>query len=119
MKCIYVDEHDFKLIINKSGAELTGSDVGNTHAINFYTRNGKGVGTSRWVLTGEGCGKSRVWSYEVAKYLYDAYATTPEALKLKYLSEYESLNKQKVEIEERISILDGELSRITLLENGK
>lgn len=56
---------------------------------------------------------------EVAKYLYDAYATTPEVLKLKYLSEYESLRKQKLEIEERMSILDGELSRLALLENDK
>lgn len=40
-------------------------------------------------------------------------------LKQNYLSEYSDLRKQKLEIEERMSILDGEISKIILLEDGK
>lgn len=40
-------------------------------------------------------------------------------LKQNYLSEYSDLRKQKLEIEERMNILDGEISKIILLENGK
>lgn len=40
-------------------------------------------------------------------------------LKQYYLSEYSDLHKQKLEIEERMSILDGEISKIILLEDRK
>lgn len=40
-------------------------------------------------------------------------------LKQNYLSEYSDLRKQKLEIEERMSILDGEISKIILLEDRK
>lgn len=40
-------------------------------------------------------------------------------LKQKYLSEYSDLRKQKIEIEERMSVLYGELSKLALLEDGK
>lgn len=38
-------------------------------------------------------------------------------LKQNYLSEYSDLRKQKLEIEGRMSILDGEISRLALLED--
>lgn len=40
-------------------------------------------------------------------------------LKQNYLSEYSYLRKQKLEIEERMSLLDGKINRLALLEYVK
>lgn len=46
-----------------------GHDVGRTHGIACYQRNGKSIGSSRWILKGN----VRAFTYEVANYLFQAY----------------------------------------------
>lgn len=110
MKMKECTRQEFEKVISslEEDSYTIGNDVGRTHGITCYQRNGKVIGSSRWIKDDN----VRVFTYEVAEYLYNAYITPNEALKLKYLSEYECLRKQKLEIEERIRILDGELSRL-------
>jgi hypothetical protein len=69
MNTTNVSELTFYTIIGRSGAELTGVDVGRTHGINCYTRNGKYCGVHSW--SGSGAAKENY--YEIATYLYEAY----------------------------------------------
>jgi uncharacterized membrane-anchored protein len=69
MKMKQLDELSFYTIVGKCGAELTGVDVGRTHGINCYTRNGKHVGVHSWT----GSGATRENYYEIATYLWEAY----------------------------------------------
>ena len=69
MKMQQTDELTFKSVIDKSGAELTGIDVGRTHGINQYTRNGRYVGVHSWT----GSGATRENYFEIASYLWEAY----------------------------------------------
>lgn len=69
MNTTQTDEILFYTIIGKSGAELTGVDVGRTHGIHSYTRNGKYVGVHSWC----GSGVMRENRFEIASYLYEAY----------------------------------------------
>lgn len=71
MKTVFVNPDMFKEIMEKIGAEQTGSDVGRTHGKFQYTRH---YGT-RWVgsssyLVQDG---AQSWLYSVAAYLYEAY----------------------------------------------
>lgn len=66
-----VDWNTFNTLINKIGAVQTGEDVGRTHGIFVWSRNGKWVATSYWNIE-EGI---RTFSYEIADYLYQAYFT--------------------------------------------
>jgi len=59
----------FYTIIGRCGAQLTGVDVGRTHGIHSYTRNGKYCGVHSW----SGSGAARENYYEIATYLYEAY----------------------------------------------
>lgn len=72
MNTTNTDELTFYIIIGRSGAELTGVDVGRTHGIHQYTRNGKYVGVHSWC----GSGVLRENRFEIASYLYDAYGET-------------------------------------------
>ncbi len=75
MKTVQVTKQVFEYIVSQIGATVTGVDVGRTHGINEYTRNGKYVGCHSWCgsfASGEHC-------YEIAKYLNDAY--TPKLQK--------------------------------------
>ncbi len=69
MNTTQTDEILFYTIIGKSGAELTGVDVGRTHGIHSYTRNGRYVGVHSWC----GSGVMRENHFEIASYLYEAY----------------------------------------------
>jgi hypothetical protein len=69
MKMKSVDELTFYTIIGKIEAELTGVDVGRTHGIHCYTREGKEVGNLSWT----GSGATRESHYEIANYLWEAY----------------------------------------------
>lgn len=69
MNTIEIDELTFFTIIGKIEAELTGVDVGRTHGIHQYTRNGKYVGVHSWC----GSGSTRENHFEIASYLLDAY----------------------------------------------
>ena len=69
MNTTKVNETTFYTIIGRSGAELTGVDVGRTHGIHSYTRNGKYCGVHSW----SGSGATRENYFEIATYLYEAY----------------------------------------------
>lgn len=69
MKMKQVTEQEFDFIIDKIGAQLVGQDVGRTHGIFSYERNGKFVASSSFYRTDSG----RVWTYEIANYLYEAH----------------------------------------------
>lgn len=69
MNTIQTNELTFHSIIAKSGAVLTGIDVGRTHGIHCYTRNGRDVGTHSWT----GSGAARENYFEIATYLWEAY----------------------------------------------
>ena len=69
VKMKQLDELTFYTIIGKCEAYLTGIDVGRTHGIHCYTRNGKSVGTHSWT----GSGAMRENYYEIANFLWEAY----------------------------------------------
>ena len=64
-----VNQDQFDSVIEKIGAECTGHDAGRTHSIESFTREGKHVGTRF------SCKESiaRVWTYELASFLCEAY----------------------------------------------
>ena len=72
MKMKECTKEQFEQIINSLGEDsyTIGSDVGRTHGIICYQRNGKFIGSSRWILDGN----VRMWTYEIANYLFEAYA---------------------------------------------
>jgi len=69
MNTTNVTELTFYTIIGRAGAELTGVDVGRSHGIHSYTRNGKSVGVHSW----SGSGAARENYFEIATYLYEVY----------------------------------------------
>lgn len=71
MKYKECTQQEFEKVINslEEDSYTVGNDVGRTHGINCYQRNGKFIGSSRWILNGN----VRVWTYEIANYLYEAY----------------------------------------------
>ena len=71
MKYKECTKEQFEQIINslEEGSYTIGSDVGRTHGIICYQRNGKHIGSSRWILDGN----VRVWTCEIANYLFEAY----------------------------------------------
>ena len=71
MKTVFVNPVMFNTIMEKIGAERTGSDVGRTHGKFQYTRH---YGT-RWVGESSYLVRDGVqeWLYSVAGYLYEAY----------------------------------------------
>ena len=69
MNFTQTDELTFLTIIGKCEAELTGVDVGRTHGIHSYSRNGKTCGLHSWT----GSGATRENYYEIANYLWEAY----------------------------------------------
>lgn len=72
MKMTTYTEQQFNQVIESLDQDsLTqGHDVGRMHGIICYYRNGKHIGTESWVKENT----SRVFTYEVASYLLEAYA---------------------------------------------
>lgn len=73
MKMKECTRQEFEKVINnlEEGSYTIGNDVGRTHGITCYQRNGRVIGSSRWVLDHKI--QDRVWKYEIANYLYEAY----------------------------------------------
>lgn len=74
MKMVEVDETTFNMILEKSEAQEGGSDVGRTHGITVWNRCGrynytKAIAVRSWYIENG----VRIWGYEVANYLYEAY----------------------------------------------
>ena len=71
MKMKEVTPQEFEKVISslEEDSYTIGSDVGRTHGIICYQRNGRVIGSSRWILSEN----VRVWTYEIANYLYEAY----------------------------------------------
>lgn len=72
MKMLECTKEQFDKVINslQEDSYTIGHDVGRTHGIACYQRNGKSIGSSRWVLNGN----VRAFTYEIANYLFQAYA---------------------------------------------
>lgn len=64
-------QQEFEKVISslEEDSYTVGSDVGRTHGLICYQRAGKVIGTSRWIKDDN----VRVWNYEIANYLYEAY----------------------------------------------
>lgn len=71
MKMKECTQEEFEKVINslEKDSYTIGSDVGRTHGITYYERNGKFIGSERWIRNDN----VRVFTYEVANYLYEAY----------------------------------------------
>ncbi|RYY51321.1 MAG: hypothetical protein EOO06_00910 [Chitinophagaceae bacterium] len=71
MKFKECTKEEFERVINslEEDSYTIGNDVGRTHGIVCYQRNGKFIGSERWVIEGN----VRVFTYEVANYLFEAY----------------------------------------------
>lgn len=71
MKFKQCTQQEFEKVISslEKDSYTVGNDVGRTHGITCYQRNGKVIGSSRWIKDGN----VRVFTYEVAEYLYKAY----------------------------------------------
>lgn len=71
MKFKECTQQEFEKVISslEEDSYTVGNDVGRTHGITCYQRNGKFIGSSRWILNDN----VRVWTYEIANYLYEAY----------------------------------------------
>lgn len=71
MKMVSVSAEFFDGLMQKIGAEISGSDVGRTHGTYWYARSHgtRLVGHSSFVRN-EG---EVSWLYQVASYLYEAY----------------------------------------------
>lgn len=72
MKMKECTRQEFEKVINslEEDSYTIGNDVGRTHGIVCYQRGGRVIGSERWILDGN----VRVFTYEVANYLYEAYA---------------------------------------------
>lgn len=75
MKYKECTQQEFEQVVNslEEGSYTIGSDVGRTHGIVCYQRNGKFIGSKRWVWSDGLNGNVRVFTYEIANYLYEAY----------------------------------------------
>lgn len=76
MKFKQVSQQEFEKIISslEQDSYTIGNDVGRTHGISVYQRMGSCgrlvvIGSSSWIKEGN----VRVFTYEVANYLYEAY----------------------------------------------
>lgn len=71
MKMIEVNSLTFGMILEKSEAIEGGSDVGRTHGITTWHRGNwkESIAVRSWHKEGT----ERMWRYEVANYLYEAY----------------------------------------------
>ncbi len=72
MNYIECTQQEFEKVINslEEGSYIIGHDIGRTHGLICYQRNGKVIGTERWILDSL---NQRVFTYEIAKYLKEAY----------------------------------------------
>ena len=73
MKMKECTQQEFEKVINslEEDSYTVGNDVGRTHGIFCYQRNGRVIASSRWILDYKI--QDRIWTYEVANYLYEAY----------------------------------------------
>lgn len=73
MKMKQVTQEEFEKVISslEEDSYTVGNDVGRTHGITCYNRGGTCVviGTACWIKEDN----VRVFTYEVANYLYEAY----------------------------------------------
>lgn len=71
MKMRECTQQEFEKVISslEEDSYTVGSDVGRSQGIACYQRNGRVIGSKRWTLNGN----VRVFTYEVANYLYEAY----------------------------------------------
>lgn len=71
MKMKECTQQEFEKVISslEEDSYTIGNDVGRTHGIICYQRNGRVIGSSRWIKEDN----VRVFTYEVANYLYEAY----------------------------------------------
>lgn len=72
MNYIECTQQEFEKVISslEEDSYTIGHDVGRTHGLVCYQRNGKVIGTERWILDSL---NQRVFTYEIAKYLKEAY----------------------------------------------
>lgn len=75
MKYLSVTQQEFEKVITslEEDSYTVGNDVGRTHGITCYQLNGKVIGSSRWILSYGQDDNVRVFTYEIANYLYEAY----------------------------------------------
>lgn len=71
MKMKECTQQDFEKVISslEEDSYTIGNDVGRTHGITCYQRNGRVIGSSSWIKDDN----VRVFTYEVAQYLWEAY----------------------------------------------
>lgn len=71
MKFKQCTQQEFEKVISslEEGSYTVGNDVGRTHGISCYQLNGRVIGSSSWIKEGN----VRVFTYEIANYLYEAY----------------------------------------------
>lgn len=70
MKTVFVSREMFYEMMEKIGAELTDSDVGETHGKFWYTRHrNRFVGGSSYLVK-DG---TQEWLYSIAAYIYETY----------------------------------------------
>lgn len=76
MKMTECTQQQFEKVINslEEDSYTIGNDVGRTHGIVCYQRNGKFIGSERWILSDGLNGNVRVFTYEVVNYLFEAYS---------------------------------------------
>lgn len=74
MKMIECTKEQFEKVISslEEDSYTVGSDIGRTHGIACYQRSGRVIGSSLWVLDHKI--QDRVWTYEIASYLFETYA---------------------------------------------
>ncbi len=70
MKFKEVTQQEFEKVISslEEDSYTVGNDVGRTHGITCYQRNGRVIGSSRWIKDDN----VRVFTYEIANYLYES-----------------------------------------------
>jgi hypothetical protein len=71
MNYLACTQQEFEQVINslEEDSYTIGHDVGRTHGLVCYQRNDKVIGTERWLKEDN----IRVFTYEIAKYLKEAY----------------------------------------------
>lgn len=71
MKMKECTQQEFEKVIGslEEDSYTIGNDVGRTHGIVCYQRNGRVIASEHWIKDDN----VRVFTYEVANYLYEAY----------------------------------------------